>query len=58
MEFEEHARATLIAYYEAHRLWKNAPESDKPAKKAAKEARAAAHSKLITAGELLKHKPP
>lgn len=58
MELDPHAKATLIAYYLAHKRWKDTPEQHKTDKKFAKDERAAAHSKLMAVAELLAHKPP
>lgn len=57
MEFDAHVRATLVAYYKAHKLWKDTPPDDKDAKAVAKDLRGAAHSKLLAVGELLAQKP-
>jgi hypothetical protein len=56
MNFDEHARATLIAYYLAHKRWKDTPPQHKTDKGIAKGLRDTAHSKLIGVAELLAQK--
>jgi hypothetical protein len=53
MVFDEHARATLIAYYAAHRCWKEVPPQHKTDKVTAKALMDSAHSKLIGVAELM-----
>jgi hypothetical protein len=53
MEIDEHARTLLIAYLDAHELWKDLPLNDDKVK--AKAARGLAHSKALDVIRLLKY---
>jgi hypothetical protein len=56
MNFDETARATLIAYFFAHKRWKKTPSQHKTDKGIAKELRDEAHSKVLSMAEVLAHK--
>jgi len=53
MDFDKHTRATLTAYYLAHKCWKGIPPQHKTDKAIAKEMRDAAHSKLMAVAKMV-----
>lgn len=51
MEFDQHAKDTLVDYLNAHLAWKRAPAGQ--AKVDAKQARGKMHSKVLELAELI-----